>query len=424
MKTTSSIFSRLAGWFKNRVEGEFLLQWIIYIILFVVLIIFITGHPPEMPQWRFYGTILALALLLVLNILWQTWARTKPAELYTPLHNWGFLLVSTGLLLAAVWMGGLYNAVVLLFMLCSQATILLGIWPEGLIFCLINMAGWLVVFRMMGADKQAMISFATSLGIGILFVSFLSILLDRYSRQTRRAEGLLLELQAANARLEVAHQNEKELAIAEERVRLARDIHDGLGHHLTVLSIQLQAADKLVTRNPQAATEAIQLSRAEAQAALEEVRHSVSMMRESPAETQPLPEVLSNLVKDFGQRTGLRTNFEQTGSPVELSPFARQTLFRTVQESLTNATRHGKGIQEIGVHLEYLPGMVRLVVKDDGQPPEAVPDRQPGYGLVGLRERVDQLGGSIHSGPCQTGGFEVEVSIPLQEVAHDPGSAG
>ena len=77
------------------------------------------------------------------------------------------------------------------------------------------------------------------------------------SRQARRVEGLLKDLQAANAELKAAQQKEKELAIAEERMRMARDIHDGLGHHLTVLSIQLQAADKLVERNPVAAAEAI-----------------------------------------------------------------------------------------------------------------------------------------------------------------------
>jgi len=78
---------------------------------------------------------------------------------------------------------------------------------------------------------------------------------------------LLKDLQAANAALRAAHQKEKELAIAEERMRLARDIHDGLGHHLTVLSIQLQAAEKLVERNPQAAAEALRVSRSEASGA-------------------------------------------------------------------------------------------------------------------------------------------------------------
>ncbi len=424
MNKISSIRSQVTDWFKQSLEGDKLLQWIIYIILFIVLIIFTISHPPEMLPWRFYGTVLALALLLVLNILWQNWQQTIPAECSKPFEKWIFLLVSGILLLAAVWMGELFNAIFLLFMLCSQATILLGVWPSGLIFSLINMAGWLVVFRLMGADNASLVSFAASIGIGILFVSFLAILLDRYARQTQRAENLLLELQAANLHLETARQKEKELAIAEERVRLARDIHDGLGHHLTVLSIQLQAADKLVTRNPQAAVEAIQQSRIEAQAALDEVRHSVSMMRQSPADTQPLPEVLSNLVKDFDQRTGMRSTFELNGSPSELSSFTRQTLFRTVQESLTNAYKHGKGVREIHVLLEYLPGSVRLVVQDDGQAATAVPDRQPGYGLVGLQERVDQLGGHIQSGPGLTGGFEVEVSIPLQEGIHDPGSAG
>jgi signal transduction histidine kinase len=422
MKTNSLI--SLRNWFKESLEGEKLLQWIIYIILFVVLVIFTTSYPPDLPRWRFYGTVMALALLLVLNILWQNWERTSPAHWEKPLPKWAFLLVSSALLLAAIWMGELYNAIFLLFMLCSQATIMLGVWPAGLTFSLINMVGWLVVFRLMGADTESMISFAASLGIGILFVTFLTILLDRYSRQTKRAEGLLLELQAANTRLESARQKEKELAIAEERVRMARDIHDGLGHHLTVLSIQLQAADKLVTRNPQAAIEAIQQSRVEARAALEEVRHSVGMMRQSPSETQPLPEVISNLVKDFDQRTGMRAAFEFTGIPVELSSSARQTLFRTVQESLTNAYKHGKDVREIQVQLGYLPDAVRLFVRDDGKTAETNLIRQPGYGLVGLRERVDQLGGSIHSGPGLTGGFEVEVNIPLQEVSHDPGLAG
>ena len=127
MKSTSSIFSKLTDWFKKRMEGELLLKWIIYIIVFVVLIIFTTSHPTEMPKWRFYGTVLALALLLVLNILWQSWELHSPAECEQPLRKWTFLLCSGALLLAAVWMGELYNAIFVLFMLCSQATILLGV---------------------------------------------------------------------------------------------------------------------------------------------------------------------------------------------------------------------------------------------------------------------------------------------------------
>ena len=419
MKTTSSKFSKLTDWFKKHMEGEMLLQWIIYIILFVVLIIFTTGHSPEMPKWRFYGTVLALTLLLVLNILWQNWERTCPDQCAQPLKKWAFLLGSGLLLLAAIWMGELYNAIFLLFMLCSQATIMLGVWPAGLIFCLVNMAGWLAVFHALGGDPGSTISFAASLGIGILFVSFLTILIDRYSKQTRRAESLLKELQAAHVELKAAQQKEKELAIAEERMRLARDIHDGLGHHLTVLSIQLQAADKLVERNPRAAAEAIRVSRDEAQAALEEVRRSVGVMRQSPAHSQPLVEMITSLVIDFDEHTGLQSVFEHTGPPIELSVFAEQTLFRTVQESLTNIQKHAKGVKHIQVKLEYSAEVVRLAVSDDGQPSDATPSAQSGYGLQGLRERVDQLGGVLCYGPNSSNGFQVDVSIPLQEATRD-----
>jgi signal transduction histidine kinase len=424
MKTPSSGFSQLVGWIKKRIEAQFLLQWLIYIILFVVLILFIVDHPADLPRWRFYGTVLALALMLIINILWIRWEKNDPANARKPLNLWSFLLTSGVLLFGAVWMGELSNSIFVLFMLCSQATILLGVWPAGLIFCLISMAAWMAVVYLLGADRSTLITYSTSLGIGVLFVSFLSYLLDRFSHQTKRAEKLLQELQAANVRLEAASRQEKELAIAEERVRLAREIHDGLGHHLTVLSIQLQAADKLVSRNPQAASEAIKQSRIEAQAALDEVRHSVSMMRQSPTETQPLSEVLSDLVNDFAHRTGLQATFEQSGSPVELPSITRQTLYRTVQESLTNVTKHAKNVETITVQLEYLNDNVRLVVMDDGQAAVAVPDQSSGYGLIGLRERVEQLGGLIKSSPRKPCGFEVEVNIPIKESAHDPGSAG
>ncbi len=205
---------------------------------------------------------------------------------------------------------------------------------------------------------------------------------------------------------------------------MARDIHDGLGHHLTVLSIQLQAADKLVNRNPQAAAEAIQISRTEVKAALEEVRRSVSVMREAPEESQPLGLMLKNLVQDFDKHTGLKTDFERQGAPYELSSFANQTLYRTVQESLTNIQKHGKGVKQIQVRLDYSPENVRLAVTDDGEKPADGFMGQTGFGLQGLKERVDQLGGEFCCGAGDSRGFQVDVTIPIKEVSGDPGPAG
>ena len=258
----------------------------------------------------------------------------------------------------------------------------------------------------------------------MIFILVFVLLERRSALATLRAEGLLKDLQAADTALKAAHQKEKELAIAEERMRLARDIHDGLGHHLTVLSIQLQAAEKMAERNPQAAVEAIRISRSEAQAALEEVRHSVGVMLQSPAESQPLVEMITNLVHDFDEHTGIRSDFELGGTPIDLSPFAEQTLYRTVQESLTNIQKHARGVKHILVKLEYSAEAIHLVVSDDGQPSENAPSAQSGYGLKGLRERVDQLGGELCCGSGSAGGFQVDVSIPLQEVIRDQSSSG
>ena len=111
----------------------------------------------------------------------------------------------------------------------------------------------------------------------------------------------------------------------------------------------------------------------------------MGVMRQSPAESQPLAELLSGLVHDFNEHTGLQSTFKQNGQPVELSSFAQQTLFRTVQESLTNVQKHAIEAKNILVTLEYTPEVIRLTVIDDGQKPDVVSSEQAGFGLKGLR---------------------------------------
>jgi signal transduction histidine kinase len=334
-----------------------------------------------------------------------------------------FNIVTNLLVLGAFAITGHGEIVFLLFMQVAQFASTFGIWP-GVAYCFTSLGVALGIIKAYGAAENELIQVGAQFLAGMLFVLLFTLLQSRSEKEKRRAEGLLKELQAANIELKAAQQREKELAIAEERMRMARDIHDGLGHHLTVLSIQLQAADKLVERNPQAAAEAIQISRAEAQAALEEVRRSVGVMRQSPAESQPLELMLANLVGDFSEHTRLDSHFEQSGNPVDLSAFAEQTLFRAVQESLTNVQKHGQGVKHILVKLEYSPESVRLAVSDDGQKPDLATAGKAGFGLKGLQERVDQLGGEICCGPGKAGGFQVDVTIPLREVIHDQSSPG
>jgi signal transduction histidine kinase len=424
MKTISSEFAKLSQWFKKRTEGRRIMQWISYVMIFSVLIVFMVEYPVRAPDWRFYGTVLILAILLVLHILWDKYHRQISSSQRRTAYRWGFILLTDLMVLGAIALTGHFVIVFLLFMEISEFAEFLGVWPAGAIFSALNLAAMLGILAVQGTPVGGLIQAGSELMIGMIFV-LVFIYLEQHSfEETLRAEQLLKDLQAANLELKAAHQKEKDLALAEERMRLARDIHDGLGHHLTVLSVQLQAADKLVERNPQAAAEAIRLSRAEAQAALEEVRRSVGMMRRSPADSQPLPDFLANLVRDFSANTGLQVQFEPVGTPVELAPFAQHTLFRAVQECLTNVQKHGQGVKTIRVRLEYAAQAVRLAVRDDGQMPQAAASGHGGYGLKGLQERVDQLGGEFRCGPGALGGFEVDVSIPLEEAVHDQSPAG
>ena len=424
MSTNPPKISKVSAWFKRRTAGRRIMQWISYTMIFTILVVFILERPVSPSDWRFFGTVLLLAALLVLNILWDQAHDQVHASRHRVAYAWGFNIVTDALVLAAIALTGGFEIIFLIFMQIAQFATLVGVWPGGAIYSAINLAAVLGLVAWLGASPQTLVQAGAEIGVGMVFVMVFVLLEQRAFEQTDRAERLLRDLQAANLELKAAQQREKDLAIAEERMRLARDIHDGLGHHLTVLSIQLQAADKLVERNPQAAAEAIRQSRSEAQAALEEVRRSVSMMRQSPAEGQPLTDLLAGVVGNFSAHTGLEAHFEPMGTPVELAPFAQHTLFRAVQESLTNVQKHARGVKAILVRLEYTSGSVHLLVRDDGKEQPASAAGSSGYGLKGLRERIDQLGGQLCCGPGPGGGFEVDVNIPLEEIVHDQSSSG
>jgi len=228
----------------------------------------------------------------------------------------------------------------------------------------------------------------------------------------QRSERLLGELRAANAALEAAALRERELAAAEERVHLAREIHDGLGHHLSVLNVQLQAAARLVERDPARAAETLALCRQEAQAAMAEVRRSVAAMRRSPLDGRRLEEALATLVEDFDRASPLAARFDLRGEPVELAPAAAMTLYRAAQEGLTNAQKHARAGQ-VRVELLFAPRSVAVRVQDDGATPIASSQSPAGFGLAGLRERAEQLGGSLRAGSVADGrGYTLELEVP------------
>lgn len=398
-------------WLRERLfpRGTNLIQWASYIILTTILLLYILT-PPPVEGFAYYSTLVALALLLVINFLLDDLKRMLPSE---QASIWVIMLVSTALTFYSVIAGQMFAAIYILFMISAQANAMLPPAP-AVGFSIVIAGAYLGILAWSGATPAQIQSVALGLLIGMTFTITLSQVLLRYSEQTERANHLLEQLQQANAELLAAREKERELTIAEERVRVARDLHDGLGHHLTALSIQLQAAEKLLYANPDQAAEAVHNARGEIQAALQEVRQSVAALREAPVDFQNLPQAIARLVADLGRLGKVEAKFDLEGSPAPLTPAAAMTIYRTAQEGLTNVQKHAAGASLARVRLVYTADRVSLVVEDDGSGAFAeggAPSR--GFGLAGLSERAALLGGSLHFGPQAKGGFRIEINLPL-----------
>jgi signal transduction histidine kinase len=266
------------------------------------------------------------------------------------------------------------------------------------------LVSWLLMRASAGVPQEQFTDETFALVLGMAITAAFAGAVRFYLEQAEHMQRL-------NAQLLAAHERERELAVAEERVRLARDIHDGLGHHLTVLSVQLQAAERLLDRDPARVAETLALCRAETQAALADVRQSVAALRQSPLDARSLAAALEKLTSDFAQAATLKVHFGQQGQAVPLPRAAVLTLYRAAQEGLTNVQKHAAHATAVTVMLTYTEADVRLAVQDDGTA-AALPHDSSGFGLAGLQERADQLGGTLRAAPQQPRGFLLELRLP------------
>src|SRR5215471_10788723 len=238
--------------------------------------------------------------------------------------------------------------------------------------------------------------------LGFLVFAFVLLYGARRLRDEQfRVRALLTELEA---------RRDRDLAAAkvEERTRLARDIHDVLAHSLTALIVQLDGARMLLTgeRASDEAVSSVLRARHLAQEGLDETRRAVGTLR---GEGVPGARMLAGLLKDFERDSGLQCDYSVDGEPVELASPAQLALYRTAQEALTNVRKHAPA-NRVQVHLRYATGGAELIVDDFGDAPVPTPNGE-GYGLEGMRERAELLGGSLQAGPRDTG-FRVRLWLP------------
>ena len=236
-----------------------------------------------------------------------------------------------------------------------------------------------------------------------------------FTNSTMREQTMRLALSDANKRLREYANRVEQNAILEERNRLAREIHDGLGHYLTAVNIQLKAAQAILAQDPEEAARAVNKAQVLTEEALADVRRSVSALRTDQPVSQKASQVI-HLLADSISTEELQITCELKGEEPDLPPHIVFTLYRIVQEALTNIQKHANASRAL-ITLEYLADRLSLSVADNGAGMD--PDEQQAgdhYGLVGLRERVHLMGGetSIESIPGQ--GVTLRVDIPTTHL--------
>jgi signal transduction histidine kinase len=242
---------------------------------------------------------------------------------------------------------------------------------------------------------------------GIVFVVVVTRLAVKEQRARAEVERLLAELKEANDKLRQYAAQVEEIATLTERNRLAREIHDSLGHYLTVVIVQIEAATAVMETDRERSLDGLRKAQALAQKGLAEVRRSVTALRTSPSEPSSLIDSMNTLFEEC-RVSGISTEFQLLGVPRKLSPSAELTLYRAAQEGLTNVRKHSQAEQAI-VTLDYSGDSVRLVVHDEGV---GASEPTKGFGLVGVHERVQLMGGEVRIATAANQGFTLEIGLP------------
>ncbi len=285
---------------------------------------------------------------------------------------------------------------------------------EAVIPCLLILAGISWNTSQMMAGWVSFFQSAMIFGSIVLVAAVFTNLAVREARAREDIERLTGELEQANHELQEYATKVEEISAIKERNRLAREIHDGLGHYLTAMNMQSKVISALIDKDREQAQHAIGKLQEMILLALAEIRQSVAALRNDGITGGHLPDVLIPLITESRQ-SGLTVGLTIHGEPHPLLPAMELALFRAVQEGLTNIQKHAQATQ-VTICLEYRPREISLRVEDNGKGAVVNLDNLTGvrnsYGLFGLRERIQLLGGEMRIESAPGAGFRFEIRLP------------
>jgi len=396
---------RPAGHLANRAAGRWVVDVLLTLLAWAQAVAWAsappdsyhlaTHHPPGAAK------ITVLALIVAPLLVRRIW----------PIPVFGVMLAAT--IGAVLWDRRLVDGLALLIALYTVAALrsrqaalvcagLLTITVVVFWVVLVGGAGWYNAIPYTG-------TVAAALGLGL------------YSAARR---AYLAELRDRADRLERERDQQGALAAAAERARIAREMHDVVAHHLTVMVTLSEAAAAASASSPERAAEVMRSVSATGRRALADTRRLLGVLRQRTgddpaAALAPVPDLtqLDALIEEV-RSAGLETTLEVHGQAPDVPAGVQLTVYRLVQEALTNTLKHGGTGARATVRLHYLPGELRVDIDDDGAGATAAP-AGVGGGLIGMQERVHAYGGDVRAGPRQPGGWNVSARLRL-----DGGEAG
>lgn len=363
----------------------------------------IRAYPDRPPEVAIGTVLLIISAVLAWRLVRHPGARTA----------YGLFVTSAILMFLPTWgTGG-----VLLALIATAATgMLAGFRPAVLLALLLAVVSVVTSIAIYGTPIEG----AFFEGLGLLLLMGTIGAFGATARAAEQARALSArqgaELAVTNAKLRASMANERELVLAQERARSARDLHDGLGHRLTLISMSLEFARRTKDTDPDRAWAEVEVADATNQDALDVMRRWVRALNPPRPLAGHGGAEAFDVIADAFRGTGFDVSVEHRGDTAPLPDEVSLYTTRFVQEGLTNVLRHSDA-QTVRIDIVQSPAQVRIAVRDDGDPGASVPE---GFGLRSLRERAEELGGSLLFGPVTGSGWETAVVLPLQPAGVAP----
>jgi signal transduction histidine kinase len=372
-----------------------------YAVLVAAGVVAMKFEPPTDPilRWIIIGLLVAIGLVQL-----RVPRRGSP-----PWRNYAYLALLGAMVAALMFIQPGWTMYPVLYIAPITVSILNLPLRQG--------ATWIAAYTLLTSASFAVrISLTEGLiavflyGTLYAFIGAFAGALSRADTARRKSQSLLAELQAAHEQLQEYALRAEEMAVIEERNRLAREMHDTLGHRLTVASVQLEAAQRLCPTDSERAASLVGTVREQVREALGELRSTVATLRTPVEADLQLRSSLRRLMGHFESATGLTIHRILPEEMPALPDKHRLALYRAAQEALTNVQKHA-GAKQVWLVLSVRDSVVTLLISDDGR--GISNGEQAGFGLHGLRERVDLLGGEMHIEARPGGGTQLSFRLPL-----------